>query len=99
MRQDRRVKKENEPQETQENRLVLGGAQYVVAGIIGELEDVGREGSLLLGGVAILCGILEDNGAHVAVQIGVSQAVARLRLHSLFSEMSHLPMNSPFTYI
>ena len=96
MRQDRWVKKENEPQE---NTLVLGGAPHVVVGIIGELEDVGREGSLSLGGVAILCSVLEDYEAHVAVQIGVSQAVARLRPHSLLSETSHLPMNSPFTYI
>ena len=96
MRQDWWVKKENEPQE---NTLVLGGAPHVVVGIIGELEDVGREGSLLLGGVAILCGVLEDYEAHVAVQIGVSQVVARLRPHSLLSETSHLPMNSPFTYI
>ena len=68
MRQDRWVKKENKPQK---NTLVLGGAPHVVVGIIGELEDVGREESLLLGGVAILCGILEENGVCVAGDVFV----------------------------
>lgn len=43
----------------------------MVVGIIGELEDVGREESLLLGGVAILCGILEENGVCVAGDVFV----------------------------
>ena len=63
MRRDRLVEKEeNEPQK---NALVLSGAPHVVVGIVGELEDVGRERSLFFGGIAILCGIFEENGVRV----------------------------------
>lgn len=69
MRRDRLVEKdENRPQK---DALVLGSASHVIIGIIGELKDVGREGSLLVGGVAILRGILEENGVRVAGDVFV----------------------------
>lgn len=37
----------------------------MITGIVGELADVGREKRLLLGGVAIVRGILEENGVRV----------------------------------
>ena len=55
-------KQENEPQK---NALVLGGAPHVIVSIVGKLEDVGRERSLLLGGTTILCRVLEENGIRV----------------------------------
>jgi len=51
--------------------LVLGGTPHVVVGIVGKLKDVGRERSLLLGGVAILCGIFEENGIGVTGNVFV----------------------------
>ena len=69
MRRDRLVKKkENEPQE---NALVLGGASHVVVGVVGELEDVGRERDLVIGCISILRGILEKNGVCVAGDVFV----------------------------
>jgi hypothetical protein len=61
-------KEESEPHN---NALVLGGAPHVVVGIVRELEDMGRERGLLLGGVAILCGIFEENGIGVAGNVFV----------------------------
>lgn len=45
----------------------------MVVGIVGELEYVGRQGNLVLGGVAVLCGIFVQNGIGIAgyVFIGV----------------------------
>ena len=69
MRQDRSVKKkENKPQK---NALILGGTPHVVVGVIGELEDMGRERNLLLRGIAILCGIFEENGVCIAGDVFV----------------------------
>ena len=38
----------------------------MIVGIVGKLEDVGRERSFLVGGTAILCRIFEENGIRVA---------------------------------
>jgi hypothetical protein len=38
----------------------------VIVGIVGELENVGREEGLLLGGIAILCRVFEENRIRVA---------------------------------
>ena len=41
----------------------------MVVSIVGELEDMGREEGLLLGGIAKLCGIFVENGIRVAWDI------------------------------
>ena len=56
-------KQENKPQK---DTLVLGGASHVIVGIVGKLEDVGREKSFLVGGITILCRVFEENGIRVA---------------------------------
>lgn len=61
-------KKENKPQE---NALVLGGTPHMIVGVVGELENVGRERNFFLGGIAILCGIFEKNGVCVAGDVFV----------------------------
>ena len=61
-------KQENGPQN---DTLVLGGASHVIVGVVGELKNVGRERSLLVGGVSILCRIFEENGIRVAGNVFV----------------------------
>jgi len=43
----------------------------MVVGVVGELENVGRKRDLFLGGIAILCGIFEENGVRVAGDVFV----------------------------
>ena len=43
----------------------------MIVGIVGELKDVRREGCLFFGGIAILCGIFEENGIRVAGNVFV----------------------------
>ena len=43
----------------------------MVVGVVGELENVGREGNFFVGGIAILCGIFEENGVCVAGDVFV----------------------------
>lgn len=50
----------------EENALVLGRAPHMVVSIVGELEDVRGEECLFFGGIAMLCGIFEENGIRVA---------------------------------
>ena len=50
----------------QNDALVLGGALRVIVGIVSKLENVGRKRGFLVGGIAMLCRIFEENGIRVA---------------------------------
>jgi len=43
----------------------------MVVGVVGKLKDMGRERNLLVRGIAILCGIFEENGVCVAGDVFV----------------------------
>ena len=43
----------------------------MVVSVVGELKDMGREGCFFFGGIAIFCGILEENRVRVAGNVFV----------------------------
>jgi hypothetical protein len=55
----------------QDDALVLGCAPHMVVSIVSELKDVGRERGFFFGGIAILCGILEEDRIRVAGDVFV----------------------------